>query len=347
MSDPLPPPAAADLAHILAHSEDLWRDLRGTRLFITGATGFFGKWLLESIAVANDSLKANVRATLLTRDRERFAQQVPRLADRAEFEWLQGDCASFRFPAGKFEAIIHLATPPAAELAQGGPRLAVDTLFGMQRLLDFARHAKTGRVLLASSGAVYGWPAMGRERIDENYVGSPNPRYASSAYGEVKRMCELLCALAPAVETVIARGFSFVGPYLPLTDKFAVGSFMGDALAGQPIRIRSDGSQLRSYLYAADLALWLLVLLVRGKASEAYNVGSAEAISLGQLARELAALAGTGCVTITDGSPPAQPVVYLPSIDKIRAEFALPDPIPLRDALRRTLLWAGSCPRSL
>jgi dTDP-glucose 4,6-dehydratase len=157
----------------------------------------------------------------------------------------------------------------------------------------------------------------------------------------MKRMAELMCVTS-GLDCVIARGFAFVGPYLPLTDKFAVGSFIRDALAGGPIRITGDGTPVRSYLYAADLAIWLLTLLVKAKACRPYNVGSDSAIALADLAYAV----GRGSdnpVSVKLGRSRRNMAAerYVPSIRRVHDELGLTVRISLDAALRRTTAWAG------
>ena len=73
-------PLAEDLDHVLAYTGDIWPELRGARLFLTGGTGFFGCWLLESFAWACDRLGLNATATVLTRSPQAFHRKSPHLA---------------------------------------------------------------------------------------------------------------------------------------------------------------------------------------------------------------------------------------------------------------------------
>jgi dTDP-glucose 4,6-dehydratase len=242
---------AEDLDHILKHTEGLWEELRGKRIFITGGTGFFGCWLLESFAWANDKLNLNAEALVLTRNYESFLKKAPHLATNPAIKFHIGDVRDFEFPQGHFPFVIHAATEASAKLNEENPLLMWDTIIeGTRHTLEFSRHAGTKKFLLTSSGAVYGKQPPEMTRIPEEYTGAPDPTDPNSAYGEGKRAAEMLCAMYAkmyGIQTKIARGFTFVGPYLPLDIHYAIGNFISDGLQGSPIEIKGDGTTYRSY----------------------------------------------------------------------------------------------------
>src|SRR6267378_3748995 len=80
-----------DVDHILEHTHGMWEDLRGARLFVTGGTGFFGRWMLEGFLRANDDLSLGAQATVLTRDPRRFAVAAPHVAGHAAVMLHPGD----------------------------------------------------------------------------------------------------------------------------------------------------------------------------------------------------------------------------------------------------------------
>ena len=332
---------SADLAHILTHTEGLWEELRGQRIFITGGTGFFGCWLLESFAWANEKLKLDATATVLTRNADAFRKKVPHLAASPSVQIYPGDIRSFEFPKGHFSHIIHAATPASARLNEEDPLEMLDTIVaGTRRALDFAVACGAKKFLLTSSGAVYGRQPPDMTHIPEEYPGAPDPTDPHSAYGEGKRLAELLCALyhrQHGIETKIARCFAFVGPHLPLDAHFAIGNFIRDALRGGPIRVNGDGTPHRSYLYAADLAIWLWTILVRGQACRAYNVGSEDARPIAAMAAAVAGASADVAVRIAQRSALVTASRYVPKTKRAEDELGLKIWIPLEDAINRTL----------
>jgi nucleoside-diphosphate-sugar epimerase len=337
MSNPL----AADLDHVLAHTPEVWDALRGARLFITGGTGFFGCWLLESFAWACDRLGLDATATVLTRSPEAFRAKAPHLADHSAIRLHRGDVRSFEYPEGKFSHVIHGATEASAAMNSERPSLMLNTIVqGTRRALDFAASSGVDRFLRLSSGAVYGTQPPEIGFVPETWRGGPDPTERSSAYAEGKRVAELLCALS-GLECPIARGFAFTGPYLPLDTHFAIGNFIRDCLEERPIEIRGDGTAFRSYLYAADLAIWLWTILVRGESCRAYNVGSEDAVSIAELAAAVKeSLDGRQPVRIAC-APAAgtRPARYSPDTGRARRELGLEQWIALPEAIRRTAGW--------
>ena len=338
-----------DLDDCLMRTTDLWEELRGQRIFITGATGFFGCWLLETLLWANQRLALNARVTILSRNPAALKDKAPHLAADPALELLTGDVRDFRMPAGSFSHVIHAATEASVELNQNHPRRMFDTIVeGTRRCLEFALAAETRKFLFLSSGAVYGPQPAEVTHVSEDAATGPNPLDAASAYGEGKRAAELLCAMASresaardaVLEPKIARCFAFVGPYMKLDAHFAIGNFIRDQLRGGPIRVMGDGSALRSYMYAGDLMVWLWTILFRGEPLRPYNGGSEQAVSIGDLAHAVAdALTPEVKVEIL-GKPQGQPPQrYVPSTARAQRELGLSCRLPLAESIRRTQRW--------
>lgn len=345
MSRACPPLPAEDLAHVIAHTHAHWEVLRGKRLFITGGTGFFGVWLLETFSYANAALDLGAEAVVLTRDPAAFLRKAPHLARRADLHLIAGDVRDFSFPPGVFSHIIHAATAASAQLNAERPDEMLDVIVGgTRRVLAFAEQAGVEGLLFTSSGAVYGPQPQNIPNIPEDYIGAPDPLLASTAYGQGKRIAEHLCAVYAhrhGYAFKLARCFAFVGPHLPLDAHFAAGNFLRDALSGGPIRVGGDGTPCRSYLYAADLAIWLWTILLAGASHRAYNVGSPEAVSIRDLAQAIATAANRDQTVIISSHPVAGTAVtrYVPSTERTHSELNLRVEITLESALRRTLAW--------
>lgn len=335
-------PLSADLCHILDHTRDLWEDLRGARLFITGGTGFFGCWLLESFLFANQQLDLKASASVLTRRPDSVKQTLPHLMLDPAITLIEGDVRNFEFPKGEYSHIIHAATEASTKLNTENPLLMLDTIVdGTRHILDFATTCGTRKFLLTSSGAVYGKQPPEMTHIPEDYPGAPDPLDPKSAYGIGKRMAEHLCTLYanPNLEMKIARCFAFVGPYLPLNVHFAIGNFIRDAMNGGPIIIKGDGTPLRSYLYAADLAIWLWTILFKGKNLHPHNIGSDESLSINEVAHRVAAQFQQRIgVDIREKPNPLQLVErYVPDVSRTKTGLELAIWVSLNTAVQNTI----------
>ncbi len=339
-------PIKSDLSYILENTKKMWKELSGKRIFLTGGTGFFGKWMLESLIWAKENVGIDLEIMILTRDANRFKKELPNLASHPSVQCHIGDIMTFNFPKSEFEYIIHLASASAEGYFKNEDQvLRFDTIVnGTRRLLDFAVKCNAKKILFTSSGKIYGIQPPDMIHISEDYNGAVNPDDSNAALGIGKRAAEFLCityAKNYGIEVKIARCFSFVGPYLQLNLHYAIGNFIRDGLMGGPIIVKGDGTAYRSYMYAADLAVWLWTILFKGQSCRPYNVGSEEAITIGDLARLVASCFDRPVEVKTLGRPdPSVPRErYVPCTKRAREELGLKDRIPLAEGVMRTINW--------
>jgi dTDP-glucose 4,6-dehydratase len=337
-------PLSRDLEHVLAHTEALWDEVRGERFFLTGGTGFVGSWLTESLLWANRRHSLGISVVLLTRDPEGFRRRAPHLANDAAVTLWTGDASTFDYPEGGFPLAVHAATERTFPHDAERPVSTLDRdVAATRRVLELARTRGTRRLLFTSSGAVYGKQPPTLSHIPEDYPGAPLPTDTKSVYGQGKRISEYLCGCYGQVygfDTVTARLFAFVGPLFPLDANFAVGNFIRDAMAGGPVQIDGDGTPYRSYLYAADLAIWLWTLLMRGERGTAYNVGSPDPVSIADVARRVVEVAAPRAeIRIAHAAVPGAPAArYIPAAGRAAA-LGLQPWISLEEGVRRTCEW--------
>ena len=293
----MPPIDSRDLDEVCEQTESLWNDMRGQRIFVTGGTGFFGCWLLESFAAANQRFALNAEVIVLCRSPETFTLRCPHLAENPAISLLRGDVRSFRFPEGEFPFVIHAAADTRearnSHEKDDAVRMISSIFDGTRNTLEFAASHKTRKFLMISSGAVYGVQPAALSHLPESYQGGPvvlGPVVPMERPNVQPKLSALSMRRPPVLESCkIARCFALVGPHLRLDGSYAIGNFIQSVLTSQAIRIHGDGTPLRSYLYATDLTVWLLSGLLKAPSLQPINIRSSHAISIRELAAEVKA----------------------------------------------------------
>jgi dTDP-glucose 4,6-dehydratase len=335
-----------DLDNILRRVAPLREKLRGKRIFLSGDAAFYDIWLAESFHHINREYALGATLTVLSGDPEALMEQCPHFKDFPEVSFVRGDVRNFTFPDGHFDYVIHVEPEVNEQHAQEHPELLYPLMLERTRsVLDFTVSCKARKMLFIDSGAVYGVQPTELSVITEDFLAHPEfegPK--SSAYGRGALHAERLCLEYAAMYrfyVTTARCFAFIGPHLPTDPQCVPGGFIADCLAGRPLVISGDATALSSYIYGADLAVWLWTILVNGLNDRAYNVGSEQAASVVELAEEVNRCCGGGSdiqvlQPVLPGIPPAR---YIPCTGRARKELQLTLDFPLREALEKSVKW--------
>ena len=316
-------------------------DQKKRNIFVTGGTGFFGKALLRHWASGDCPELKESKLTILSRNPSDFRSKYSALLSDLDVKLVAGDVLkSNTLPVCEYSYILHAATDSTR-----GPHLSplersAQIIDGTRNVLDLATKCGSPKVLLASSGGVYGDISHFPNGVAEDYCGMPNPLNPDNAYSVAKRHAEHLCSLYAreyGIHVVIARCFAFVGQDLPMNVHFAIGNFIEDAYKARNIIVNGDGTPIRTYLDQRDLAQWLTGIMLNGVSGRAYNVGSNERIALADLARMVAEISGTRSEVQILGKPPegqaANRNVYVPSTERAQNELGLRVNFSLSEAI--------------
>ncbi len=331
-----------DYDFMLDRLETDFKAQSGTHWFITGATGLFGKWFLETLLESNKKFNTKFRITALSRDPQQFKTTMPHLGNHQDLQWIQGDASSFVFPKEPIDFMIHAAAEVQNTSANVAGKVFKQQLEATKHFIELCQVNPKAKVLFTSSGAVYGQIPSDMTHVPETYLGAPDVSKHNAAYGEAKRVSELLFHSAKLefdLDFKISRTFAVLGAHLPLDSHFAIGNFIRQAMQQQPIQILGDGTPTRSYLYMAEHTVWLFKILFHGASTRAYNVGSDDSHSILETAQAVSAEFQGSSIKVAQSQPDKTISRYVPKIDRIRNELGLQVEISLQDSIKRTIDW--------
>jgi UDP-glucose 4-epimerase len=291
---------------------------------VTGGSGFVGSHVVDALLDAGQSVRVIDPQKPLQADDVDWAD-VDMLDQDALTDALQG-----------VGPVFHLAAmADVNDIVADPPQSVWLNTFGVARVLEAARRADAGRVVLSSTVWVYA--ATHGDEVDETTLF--DLQTDRHLYVSEKIAAEMLCrdyaTLFGRPYTVLRYGIPF-GPRMR-TD-LVVAAFLLRALRGEPLRIDGDGSQERRFVYVRDLAAAHVLALNGIAENRTYNLESDEAISIRTLAETVRDLVGD--VEVTFG--PTRPGDYRARVvrsDRAREELGWQPEHTFADGLRKTLAW--------
>lgn len=334
-----------DCIRILNGREKALEQLRQSELVVIGGTGFVGTWIAEMVAALNDVYQFRITLSLISRSTDRFASRLPHLAKRKDLKLIKSDVRQLgQFPMGA-DWVIHAAANPDVRTHASSPldtaSVIVDGTMSVMKTAE--RLSRLKKLLYLSSGLVCGAQPASEKGMAENAPGAPAPE-ASFIYPNAKRFAEVICSAARAqsrIPVLVARPFSFIGPYQSLDTPWAQTTFLSDALHGHPIRVLGDGQVIRSYLYGSDAAYWFLRILTTGQSGDVVNVGSPVGITLQDLAKLVAQNFEPSPEVMFNTAPRSlgRSSQLLPDTTHAQNEYGLFVFTPLDEAVKLTAQW--------
>ena len=328
----------SDLNESLFYLLNFFEPLKNKTVTITGL-GFMGSWLVRALTWLNDNHEFKIKIYVITKHIEKANIIVDK---RNYIKIISADIRSINYLPEDTNFIIHTVGNPDNRAHMTDTINTIDTIVsGTKILLDNATRLENIEAIVhISSGQVY-------YKKESSLLNNENNFYqnlifnVNNIYPEAKRYSETLCFAYKSTNKlpiIIVRPFSFIGPFQDLNKPWAVNSLLNEALNNQPMRIIGNGKPKRSYLYASDMAAWILVILANGKKGEVYNLGSSQGVSLLEITNKINTLIDKNVKVIVNYYNNDESE-FIPDVVKLKERFGLKEVFNFERALERTISW--------
>ena len=262
-------------------------------ILISGATGLIGTFLIDILMYRNNKYNNNINIYAISRNLDKINNRFSDYLNSPFFKILNNDVQNPIEIKTNIDYIIHGASNahPIAYSTQPIDTI-LTTVIGTKNILDLAYKNKVIKTVLISTTEIYGENRGDIEFFKEDYCGYINCNTLRAGYPESKRTAEALCQAyikEKKLEIVIARCGRIFGPTMSIDDSKAIAQFIKKIVSNKDIVLKSDGKRKYSYCYVADTCSALLLLLLKGKNGEAYNISNPDSkLSLLEIATILA-----------------------------------------------------------
>jgi len=306
-----------------------------SRIVVTGAAGFIGSHLCETLLARGDSVVGI--DNLLTGDLHNIAH-----LRALDFQFIRHNVTQYIDVDGPVDYVLHWASPasPIDYLELPIQTLKVGSL-GTHNALGLAK-AKRATFVLASTSEIYGDPLEHPQK--ETYWGHVNPIGPRGVYDEAKRFAEAITLAyhrTHGLDTKIARIFNTYGPRMRLRDGRAVPAFVSQALANENVTVFGDGTQTRSFCYISDLVRGI-VSLMDAKTNEPVNIGNPHEVTIEEIARTIVRLVGSTSTIVYRPLPVDDPKQRRPDITRARHLLGWEPQVGLEEGLRKSIEYFKS-----
>jgi nucleoside-diphosphate-sugar epimerase len=312
------------------------------RILVTGGSGFIGSALVKAL------VSVGHRVRVLDDYSRGHPRRLKEIASHIEL--VQGDVrdadAVNRAVAGVDE-VHHLAFVNGTEFFYTAPELVLDVgVRGMTNVIDACHHQGVGTLLLASSSEVYHTPAEipTGESVPLTVPDPLNPRYSYSAGKLISEIMAINYGRKFFHRVLIFRPHNAYGPDMGFEHVIPQFALRVNMLAArQPVGrldfdIQGTGEETRSFCFIDDLIAGIMVMREKGEHLGIYHIGTPEEVTIEDLARRIARVAGREIVLVPTRPAGGGTQRRCPDISKL-ARLGYKPHVPLDEGLKPTLEW--------